>query len=182
MIDADHLARIPARDKDGLLHAFIECPKGNGHKIDLDKELGLFRWALELPEGVTFPANFGFIPATMADDGDALDVLVLSGGALPSGTLVAVRPVAVLRMEQEENGEMVRNDRLVGVPPLSQSFGKVEKLADLRETMLWELGTFFRTYNRMIGRTINILDPGDEKDAQDLAEKAIAMKKNANTG
>ena len=180
MIDAEHFARIPARDEDGLLHAFIECPKGNTHKIDLDKKLGIFRWAIELPEGLTFPANFGFIPATLADDGDALDVMVLTGGALPSGTLVAVRPVAILRMEQEENGKMVRNDRLVGVPPLSQTFGHIERLDELRETMMWELGVFFQTYNRLIDRDVKILDPGDEKEAAKLAEKAIAAKGDKN--
>ncbi|MGB3711135.1 MAG: inorganic diphosphatase [Erythrobacter sp.] len=180
MIDAEHLARIPARDDDGLLHAFIECPKGNTHKIDLDKELGIFRWAIELPEGLTFPANFGFIPATLAEDGDALDVMVLTGGALPSGTLVSVRPVAILRMEQEEDGKMVRNDRLVGVPPLSQTFGHVERLSELRDTMMWELGVFFRTYNEMIDRKVNLLDPGNENAARELAEKAIAAKGDRN--
>ena len=180
MIDAAHLARLPARDEDGLLHAFIECPKGNTHKIDLDKKLGIFRWAIELPEGLTFPANFGFIPATMAEDGDALDVLVLTGGPLPSGTLVAVRPVAILRMEQEEEGKMVRNDRLVGVPPLSQTFGEIERLDQLRETMMWELGVFFEVYNRLIDRKVKILDPGDEKEAAALADKAIAAKEDMN--
>lgn len=180
MIDADHLARIPARTEDGLLNAFIECPKGNTHKIDLDKKLGIFRWAIELPEGLTFPANFGFIPATLAEDGDALDVMVLSGGALPSGTLVAVRPVAILRLEQEENGKMVRNDRVVGVPPLSQTFGHVHKLADLRDTMMWELGVFFRSYNQLIDRKVELLDPGDEQEAAELAEMAIAAKDFAN--
>ena len=180
MIDAEHLARLPARSDDGLLHAFIECPKGNTHKIDLDKELGIFRWAIELPEGVTFPANFGFIPGTMAEDGDALDVLVLSGGPLQSGTLVGVRPVAILRLEQEEDGEMVRNDRLVGVPPLSQTFGDIERLDQLRDTMMWELGVFFRTYNEIIDRKINILDPGDENEAAELAERAIAAKQDMN--
>ncbi|GMN13967.1 inorganic diphosphatase [Altererythrobacter sp. MTPC7] len=176
MIDAEHLARLPARSEDGLLHGFIECPKGNTHKIDLDKKLGIFRWALELPEGLTFPANFGFIPATLAEDGDALDVMVLTGSPLPSGTLVGVRPVAILRMEQEENGEMVRNDRLIGVPPLSQTFGHVERLDELRDTMLWELGVFFRTYNELINRKVAILDPGDEEDAARLADTAIAAK------
>ena len=180
MIDAEHLARLPARDEDGLLHAFIECPKGNTHKIDLDKKLGIFRWAIELPEGLTFPANFGFIPATIAEDGDALDVLVLTGGPLPSGTLVAVRPVAILRMEQEEDGKMVRNDRLVGVPPLSQTFGEIERLDQLRETMMWELGVFFEVYNRLIDRKVKILDPGDEKEAAALADKAIAAKEDMN--
>ena len=180
MIDKEHLKRIPARDEGGLLHAFIECPKGNTHKIDLDKELGIFRWAIELPEGLTFPANFGFIPATLAEDGDALDVMVLTGGALPSGTLVGVRPVAILRMEQEEDGDMVRNDRLVGVPPLSQTFGEVHRLDQLRETMIWELGVFFRTYNELIDRKVNILDPGDESEAMELAEKAIAAKESRN--
>lgn len=180
MIDAEHLARLPARDDEGLLHAFIECPKGNTHKIDLDKKLGIFRWAIELPEGLTFPANFGFIPATMAEDGDALDVLVLTGGPLPSGTVVGVRPVAILRMEQEEDGEMVRNDRLVGVPPLSQTFGEIERLDQLRPTMMWELGVFFEVYNRLIDRKIRILDPGDEKEAAELADKAIAAKQDMN--
>ena len=180
MIDAEHLARLPARDDEGLLHAFIECPKGNTHKIDLDKKLGIFRWAIELPEGLTFPANFGFIPATMAEDGDALDVMVLTGGPLPSGTLVGVRPVAILRMEQEEDGEMVRNDRLVGVPPLSQTFGEIERLDQMRPTLMWELGVFFEVYNRLIDRKINILDPGDEQEAAELADKAIAAKQNKN--
>ena len=180
MIDAEHLARLPARDEEGLLHALIECPKGNTHKIDLDKKLGIFRWAIELPEGLTFPANFGFIPATLADDGDALDVMVLTGGPLPSGTLVGVRPVAILRMEQDEDGKMVRNDRLVGVPPLSQTFGAIERLDQLRETMMWELGVFFEVYNRLIDRKVKLLDPGDEKEAAALADKAIATKKNTN--
>ncbi|MFB0612462.1 inorganic diphosphatase [Aurantiacibacter poecillastricola] len=179
MIDAEHLARLPARDENGLLHAFIECPKGNTHKIDLDKKLGIFRWAIELPEGLTFPANFGFIPATLAEDGDALDVMVLTGGALPSGTLVAVRPVAVLKLEQDEGGQMVRNDRLVGVPPLSQTFGHISKLSDLRETMMWELGVFFQTYNKLIDRKVRLLDPGDEVEAEKLAEDAIAAKEAA---
>ena len=176
MIDAEHLARIPARSEDGLLHAFIECPKGNTHKIDLDKQLGIFRWAIELPEGLTFPANFGFIPATLADDGDALDVMVLTGGPLPSGTLVGVRPVAILKMEQEEDGEMVRNDRLVGVPPLSQTFGGIHRLDQLRETMMWELGVFFRTFNELIDRKVDILEPGDETEAAELADRAISAK------
>ncbi|MFK4005185.1 inorganic diphosphatase [Qipengyuania sp. NPDC077563] len=180
MIDAEHLARLPARADNGLLHAFIECPKGNTHKIDLDKKLGIFRWAIELPQGLTFPANFGFIPATMAPDGDALDVMVLTGGPLPSGTLVDIRPVAVLRMEQEENGEMVRNDRLVGVPPLSQTFGEIERLDQLRPTMLWELGVFFEVYNRLINRKVEILEPGNEEDAAELAETAIAAKQDRN--
>lgn len=180
MIDAEHLARLPARDDNGLLHAFIECPKGNTHKIDLDKKLGIFRWAIELPKGLSFPANFGFIPATLADDGDALDVMVLTGGPLPSGTVVGVRPVAILRMQQEEGGEMVRNDRLVGVPPLSQTFGEIERLSELHETMMWELGVFFRTYNELIGRKVEILEPGDETEAAELAEKAIAAKADAN--
>ncbi|RPF71863.1 inorganic diphosphatase [Aurantiacibacter spongiae] len=179
MIDAEHLAALPARDDEGLLHAFIECPKGNTHKIDLDKKLGIFRWAIELPEGLAFPANFGFVPATLAEDGDALDVMVLTGGALPSGTLVSVRPVAILRMAQEEDGEMVRNDRLVGVPPLSQTFGGVKRLDQLRDTMMWELGVFFRTYNQLIDRRIEILEPGNELEAEELAEKAIAAKADA---
>ena len=106
--------------------------------------------------------------------------MVLTGGPLPSGTVVGIRPVAILRMEQEEGGTMVRNDRLVGVPPLSQTFGHIERLDDLRETMMWELGVFFRTYNELIDRKISILEPGDEREAAALAEQVIAAKENKN--
>ena len=54
MIDAEHLARLPARDENGLLHAFIECPKGNTHKIDLDKYLGIFAGLSNYPKGSPF--------------------------------------------------------------------------------------------------------------------------------
>ena len=64
--------------------------------------------------------------------------------------------------------------------PLSQTFGAIERLDQLRETMMWELGVFFEVYNRLIDRKVKLLDPGDEKEAAALADKAIATKKNTN--
>jgi len=68
----------------------------------------------------------------------------------------------------------------VGVPPLSQTFGEIERLDQLRPTMLWELGVFFEVYNRLIDRKVKILEPGDENDAAALADKAIAAKQDMN--
>ncbi|MBH5320998.1 inorganic diphosphatase [Aurantiacibacter sediminis] len=179
MIGQADIGSIPARDDNGLLQAFIECPSGSRHKVDLDKKLGVMRWALELPAGVTFPANFGFVPSTLADDGDALDVIVLAGGPLPSGSIVAVRPVAVLAMSQTENGEMVRNDRIVCVPPLCRSYGEMQDLGDLRTGLMWELGDFFRSYNHMIDRDIEVHDAEDREAAEQAVEKAITAYEHA---
>ena len=64
-----------------------------------------------VPEGMTFPLNFGFIPSTKADDGDPLDVMVLHDESLPVGTLVAIRLLGIIEGEQTEDGKTLRNDR-----------------------------------------------------------------------
>ncbi len=84
--------------------AVIETPKGSRSKFDYDEESGLFRLAGLLPEGMSFPLDFGFFPSTKAEDGDPLDVLVLHDEPIPVGALLTIRLIGVIEVDQTSRG------------------------------------------------------------------------------
>lgn len=173
----DALRQLPARaDEDGHAHVFVETPAGSQHKIDLNHEHGLLEWSLELPMGGVFPYAFGFVPNTLADDGDPLDVLLLSDPGIPPGTLVVARLIGVLRIKQDESGSGTAdtdNQRVLAVPTLSNSYADVHDLPDLREGFVDEIDGFFRRYNEMIGRAFDTDQPGGREDAHALLDEAV---------
>ncbi|MGF1552401.1 MAG: inorganic diphosphatase [Paracoccaceae bacterium] len=171
---SEALSRLAPVDENGNVTVFIETPSGSRHKYDLDETTGLLRWSLELPEGNHFPCAFGFVPNTLGGDGDELDIALLIDGEIPSRTLVASRLVGVLRLEQDEDGEMARNDRIVAVAHLSRAHGNIRTLDDLGPDTIWDLSEFFSTYNRMIGRAHNLLGTGDAAEAHRMLDEAIA--------
>ena len=85
--------------------AIIETPRGRRFKYDYDAESGLFEVGGVLPAGMAFPLAFGFVPATLGEDGDPIDVLVLADEDLPVGCLLTVRLLGVIEAEQTEEGE-----------------------------------------------------------------------------
>lgn len=115
------LKDVSPRNDDDTVNVFVETPKGSRHKYDIDDH-GLVRIAIEMPEGVTFPCSFGFVPNTIAPDGDALDIVLLTAGEVPARSLIQARLIGVLKMENDEGGEMTRNDRVVAVATMSRVF------------------------------------------------------------
>lgn len=111
------VAKLPSFDADsGDLHVVIETPKGSRNKFAWDEEHELFEHAGVLPAGAIFPYDFGFIPQTGGEDGDALDVLVLMDEPAFTGCLVSARLLGVIEAEQTElDGKVERNDRLIAV-------------------------------------------------------------------
>jgi inorganic pyrophosphatase len=91
-------------------------PKGSLTKFKYDDESGLFLFDKAMPTGQTFPFDFGFLPSTLGDDGDPLDVLVLTEEPTFVGCLIHGKLLGVIEAEQGENGETDRNDRLIAVP------------------------------------------------------------------
>jgi inorganic pyrophosphatase len=89
--------------------------KGGRNKFDYHPETNLFVLGGLLPEGMMFPFDFGFIPSTLGDDGDPLDILVLMDAPAHPGCLIDVRVIGIITAEQSENGKTEANDRLVGV-------------------------------------------------------------------
>lgn len=141
------LIKLPHRLDDGhTCRAIIETPRGHRSKFDYDPESGLFELAGVLPAGMAFPLSFGFIPGTKAEDGDPIDILVLSDEDLPVGCLVTVRLLGVIEAEQTEGGATCRNDRLIGKVAKSHSYRDVESLTALGTAFTDDLALFFETY------------------------------------
>ena len=167
----DALRDVTPRTDDGAVNVFVETPKGSPHKYDLDAS-GLFRISIEMPEGVTFPCSFGFVPNTLAPDGDPLDIVLLTAGSVPAGALIESRLIGVLKMENDEDGSMARNDRVVAVANMSRFFRNVETLSDMRHGFAWDIEEFFETYNEMIERPFNVVGRGEADEAMRMLEEA----------
>lgn len=164
----------PYDQKKETWRVVIETPKGSHNKYKFDEELGLFLLNGVLPEGMAFPYDFGFLPRTLGDDGDPLDVLVLMDQPAFCGCLVPARLVGVIEAEQTENGHKPqRNDRIVAVPVKCRVFSDCQSLKDLNNNRLTEITEFFVSYNRVHGKKFKVLDVHGPKKAGDLAREGM---------
>ena len=153
------------------LNVIIETPKGSRIKYAYDEDTGLFLVKRALPEGMMFPFNFGFIPSTVADDGDPLDILVFNEGPLVTGCLVKARLLGVMKAEQTENGKSLRNDRLLAQAIPKESPCELEDI-DLTKKLMEEIEYFFVSYNRIDGKKFKVLGQSGRKKARKLVEQA----------
>ena len=173
----DGLAKVPPLKEDGeTVNVLVETPTGSRDKFDLDHGTGLFEWSMQLPAGLSFPFAFGFVPRTLAEDGDPLDIVLLVEGVFPQGVIVPTRLIGVLHAKQDEDddGEVdTLNHRVLAVPTLANSFGSVNDVGDLREGYYDELVAFFDQYNRLIGRRFEAGDPGDRDAAYHMLRESI---------
>jgi inorganic pyrophosphatase len=155
------------------LDVVIETPRGSHSKLKFEPERGAFRLSHVLPAGMAFPFDFGYVPDTIADDGDPLDVLVLLDAPVPPGCLVETRLVGVLEVEQrEQDGAVVRNDRLLGVAVESMTRAGLRELDDLDSTLLAEIEAFFDQYNRLDGKAFRVLHRRGARAAADTVRRA----------
>ena len=151
----------------------IETPKGSRNKLKYDRERGRFRLSHVLPEGMSFPYDFGFVPETRGDDGDPLDVLVLTDAPLPVGCSLDVRFIGTLEAEQRErDGEIVRNDRLIAVADESTTHGEVRDLSDLSAALIGQIQAFFEQYNRLNGKSFRVLHRRGASAANEAVERS----------
>ena len=157
----------------GATEVVIETPKGSQNKLKFDEAAGRFRLSHVLPTGMAFPFDFGFLPDTRAEDGDPLDVLVLSDAPLPMGCLVDVRLIGVLEVEQrEQTGAVVRNDRLIGVAAQSTTHAATRELGDISPALLDEIEAFFDQYNRLDGKAFRVVHRRGSGAAGALARRS----------
>lgn len=151
----------------------IETPKHSRNKYKFDEALGAFRLNGVLPEGMSFPYDFGFLPSTKAEDGDPLDVLLLMDEPAFTGCVVPARLIGVIEAEQtEEDGQSERNDRLVAISTKCRTDGHLRSLKDIDSTKLEEIEQFFVSYNRVRGKHFKVLDVSGRKKAETLARAA----------
>jgi inorganic pyrophosphatase len=164
----------PYDEKREQWRVVVETPKGCHNKYAFDQELGVFELKGVLPEGMIFPYDFGFLPGTIGDDGDPLDVLLLMDEPAFCGCLVPSRLIGVIEAEQTEtDGKAERNDRLVAVPMKSHVYSDCASLKDLNEHRVKEISEFFVSYNRIRGKKFKVLDIGGPKKADELARAGM---------
>jgi inorganic pyrophosphatase len=157
----------------------IETTQGDRSKFGYDPATGAFEVKKLLPDGMSFPTDFGFIPGTLAPDGDPLDVMVLHDEPLPMGAVVTVRLLGVIEAEQTDNGKVERNDRLMAVSAASHLYRKMTRIEDLGDEYVRNLESFFVNYNRLSGKGFQILRLGDPDDAVRCIKRTIKQAKAA---
>ena len=168
------LTELPAFDAEDHLNVVIETPKGSRNKYSYDEEVGAFRFKAVLPEGSSFPYDFGFIPSTLGQDGDPLDILVLLDAPVTMGCLLTVRLLGVIEAEQQEtSGKTERNDRLLGVAVHARTHGHVRHIDELRPGFVEEIEAFFGHYNSLSGRHFTPLRRSGPERARTLVEDGV---------
>jgi inorganic pyrophosphatase len=143
----------------------IETPKGSRNKFAYDPDSSLFALHGLLPEGMAFPFDFGFVPGTLGDDGDPLDIMLLMDAPAHVGCLVEVRLIGIICAEQTENGHTESNDRLLGVAIHSYNHQDLNDIADVNKTLLDQVEEFFVSYNKQRGKKFKITGQGGPKKA-----------------
>jgi inorganic pyrophosphatase len=180
------IEKLAPQSKDGTLNVVIETPKGSRNKFDFDEKTGMFKLGGVLPAGAVFPFDFGFIPQTLGEDGDPLDVLVLMDEPAFAGCLVPARLIGVIEANQtERDGTTVRNDRFVAVAFKSYVHDDLQSLCDVNDTLLREIEYFFESYNTIRDKHFETLAHSGPERAQELleigAKQFKAQKRKAST-
>ncbi len=170
-----HLSQLEAFDADSReLNVIIETPKGSRNKFNYDGKHGLFKLGGVLPAGAIFPFDFGYIPSTLGDDNDPLDVLVLMDEPAFTGCLVPSRLIGVIEAEQtERDGQTTRNDRLIALAADSSSHRGIRSLKDLDRNLVDEIEYFFVSYNTIKGKRFKPIGRFGPDRAEELIGEGV---------
>lgn len=181
-INATHYDRIPAfpakcKKSDHIVNAIIETPKNSRHKYALISEYGIIAFHSVLPEHLEWPYDYGFVPQTLAPDGDPIDILVINKDGLFSGCLIKVRIIGSVR----ETKDGIENDRLIAVPlpspgaPMpTDDYGDI---SDLPKRELDNIQEFLASYSREQGHDIRITSVVGAKDALNSVKRTMKQFK-----
>jgi inorganic pyrophosphatase len=148
---APRLDRLPSVSADGDVLAVVEATQHSRSKLKFDSELATFVLEGVLPAGLAYPYDFGFVPSTLAEDGDPIDILVLNDEPIPVGRVARCKLIGVLVAEQVTDRRRVRNDRLVAVTTQSKRYGSARVIKDVASDVLADVERFFVQYNRSRG-------------------------------
>jgi len=164
----------PIDEEEGAINVVIETSRGARTKLTYEPDLGTFVASKILPQGMSFPFDFGFIPSTTADDGDPLDVLLLIDEPVPAGTLVPSRLIGVIEATQtERDGSSMENPRLIAVATVSQLFADVKSFGDLPDAVMSQIEHFFVSYNEQAGKRFEPTRRSGARRARTLLDEAI---------
>lgn len=154
------------------MNVIVEIPRGSHNKYELDKETGLIKLDRANYGAAAYPVEYGFIPQTLAEDGDAADILIFTTYPLHPGVLVNMRPVGL--MEMTDDGES--DNKILGVPVNDRRWDDVQDVVDLNQHTLREIKDFFENLKNLKGKPVTITVHGfkDKAAAQVEFEKVRA--------
>ncbi len=138
----------------------VEIPKGSMNKYEIDKETGLIALDRVSHTAQAFPVDYGFVPQTLWDDGDALDVVLLTTYPLFPGVLVRARPVAIINMVDSGDSDA----KIIAVPVDDPRWAEVKDIKDINPHTLKEIEHFYLTYKNLQNKVVTI-DSIEGKDA-----------------
>jgi inorganic pyrophosphatase len=153
--------------------AFIEIPKGSQNKYEFDKEAGVFRLDRVLYSPMHYPTEYGYIKDTLAEDGDPLDVMVLTTYPTFPGCVIETRVVGVLVMSDDKG----QDEKLLGVADTDPRFAHVQSLEDVPPHILKEIAHFFEVYKDLEGKETKVEGWKGREDAERILKDAIARYK-----
>ena len=157
----------PGKDCPEIVRMIVEIPKNSGNKYEYDAALGVFRLDRALYSAVHYPGDYGFFPGTLALDHDPLDVLVLVDGPSFPGVMIAVRPVGVLDMVDQDEPDQ----KVLAVPNRNPRFDQIQSIDQVFPHNLREIEHFFTIYKELEGKKTEMLGwKGREEARQILVE------------
>jgi inorganic pyrophosphatase len=166
--DPTSAAKRRPGSQSGTIGITIETPRGSRNKLKYEPAKKRYTLSKILPEGMVFPYDFGFVPGTKAEDGDPIDVLVLTDEPLFPGCHVDSRLIGVIELTQEEAGKTKRNDRLIAVARASLLYAEVKDLSGLNAVVLKQVEEFFVNYQRVRNIKVTIIGRHGPDRAREL--------------
>ena len=163
----------PERIKKDDFLAVIEIRKGGRNKYELDKETGMIILDRVLYTSTHYPANYGFIPRTYADDGDPLDVLVLCQEIIDPLVLVRCYPIGVLKMI--DGGKI--DEKIIAIPFSDPTYAAYKNLEELPEHMSREISHFFEVYKMLENKETSVNEIMGREEAERIIEESIQSYK-----
>lgn len=157
-------------------NVIVEIPRGSHNKYEIDKDTGLIKLDRVNYSAATYPCDYGFVPQTLWDDGDALDVIVLTTNPIPPGILVTVRPIGIMQMTDDGKSD----DKVIAVPTEDIRFDHVQDIEDVNKHTLKELHHFFEMNKKLKKKPVEITvhDFSGHADALKAVKRSInAYKK-----
>lgn len=158
-------SRINAKD----FYAVVEITKGSKMKYELDKETGILVLDRILYTSTHYPANYGFIPRTLAGDGDPMDVLVLSSESLLPMSLVHCYPIGVIIMT--DNGYI--DEKIIAIPFSDPTYNNYKSIKELPQHIFDEMQHFFRVYKELENKPTSVSEVHDLDKAVEVVQDSI---------
>lgn len=158
--------------KTGLINVLVEIPKDSGIKYELDKDSGVIMVDRFLYTAMRFPANYGFVPNTLADDGDPLDVMVLAEYSVAPGTAIPAVVIGMLEMEDEAGIDT----KILAVPTakIDPLFGTMKDITDVPEATKNKIRHFYENYKSLEpGKWVKLKEWRDKATALEAVQKAL---------